>query len=325
MTNCVSNLNNAELDSLLKDLLGKPSADNAFVNEAPTSKRDDSNIAGLCNKVDGNVNSEVTLLDDDHLTEQPVEQFFTRPSHTYSSINDELSDLKWKVVFLSKQLVDKTGELEAKDEELNLVNCKLNNAEKAKERLEKKLISYENIIERMKEIKDKMNEGNEVSMMSVEDVIVACPQNVVPSDGDERPVMKDKHATELPRKQNINNSEIKSKNHRCQFENTGTCRKKNCRKYHPKKTCQNYSYYGVCSFRGCDLRHPWGVCHNWQQYGECVYGERCRNRHPIQLRRYQNVTMASENRFLGWNNSLQMKPHLLPYPPIIDFVRRNNC
>ena len=287
MTNCVSNLNNAELDSLLKDLFGKPSADNAFVNAAS--------------------------VDDDQLR--------TRPSQTYSSINDELSDLKWKIVFLSKKLADKTSEVEAKDEELSLVLCKLNNAEKAKERLEKKLVSYENIIERMKQIKNKVSEGNDVSM--IEDVIVASPQSVIPSDGDQRPAIEDKHVTELPKKQNINNSEIKNKIHRCQFENTGTCRKKNCRNYHPKKTCQNYSNYGVCSFRGCELRHPWGVCHNWQQSGECAYGERCRNRHPIQLRRHQNVTIAYENRFLGWNNSLHITPHSLPYPPLVDFIRRN--
>ena len=184
--------------------------------------------------------------------------------------------------------------------------------------------SYENIIESMKPFNDKLCEGNDVSMTSVEDVRVS---RGIPDEcgKDSLLIMKDNHVTELLRKQNVNECETKNKKLKCSFENTGTCRKKNCRNYHPKKTCQNYSNYGVCSFRECELRHPWGVCHIWQQHGACFYGERCRNRHPVELSRQQNVTFASENRFLGVNNNRRLLPYLPPYLPPMNLERRNNC
>ena len=277
MTLCVSNFNNAELDSLLKDLFREPSTDNAESS-----------------------------------------------AEVYSSIDAELSDLKLKIVLLSKQLVDKTNEVEAKDEELSLVSCKLDNAEKANERLVKKIISYENIIEGLKPFNDKKNEVNDVSMTSVENEKVTSVQSCIPSEA-EKPGLNENLKSEMTRTQKVMKAEDKSKRSKCQFENTGTCRKKNCRNFHPKKTCQNYSNYGVCSFRGCDLRHPWGVCHIWQQHGACFYGDKCRNRHPIQLRRHENANFDCENRFLGWNNSHHMKPHLRSHHPLANFERGNSC
>ena len=243
MTLSVSNLNNAELDSLLKDLF------------------DDSNTARINKITAGGFDSEVTSMNDDQSAEQSVESYYTRSNQIYNNIDTEVSDLKLKIVLLSKELVDKNNELEAKDEELALVTFKLNNTVKAKERLEKKLMSYENIIERLKPFNDKTSAViNDVSMTTVVDEKSVSAQNVTTDEG-RKPVLKENHVHERLSTQQVTNSDDKSKRSKCQFENTGTCRKKNCRNIHPKKTCQNYSNYGVCSFRGCDLRHPWGVCH----------------------------------------------------------------
>ena len=313
----VSQLSNAELDSLLTDLLGNPSNDNVVLHEPSASNHDDSNPAGIV---------EMEVGSGEQSVEQFLDQYCKRPNQAYSNSDNEICDLKLKVELLAKKLVDKSNDLDAKEEELAIVTCKLNNAEKSKERLEKKLGLYGNIIERMALIKSNSTEASDISMSTVVNENVVSLKTVA-SDELERivvPVAQENYLAEQPRKESQSGSVNKSNNIKCRFENTGTCRKKNCKNQHPKKTCQNYSYYGVCSSQSCDRRHPWGVCYIWQQHGACFYGERCRNRHPIDLMRQQNVTFASENRFLGWNKSHHVTPQLQCYPPPVNVKERNN-
>ena len=142
MTNmafCVSNLNNAELESLLKDILGDSSTADKKANESDLNIFDDSDIAGICNKVADTMDIDVAKLETNLLGEEVVDQSNINPNQIYSSKDVEIDYLKLRIDILSKKLVDKTNESQYKDEELLLTTCKLNNAVKANERLLKKL------------------------------------------------------------------------------------------------------------------------------------------------------------------------------------------
>ena len=142
MTNmafCVSKLNNADLESLLKDFLGDSSTADKKANESDLNIFDDSDIAGICNKVADTMDIDVAKLETNLLGEEVVDQSNINPNQIYSSKDVEIDYLKLRIDILSKKLVDKTNESQYKDEELLLTTCKLNNAVKANERLLKKL------------------------------------------------------------------------------------------------------------------------------------------------------------------------------------------
>ena len=93
----------------------------------------------------------------------------------------------------------------------------------------------------------------------------------------------------------------KSKSHSktmCKFENAKKCtNRKDCRDFHPTKTCLSFSKLGTCPLESvCEHRHPEAICYDWQQYARCRNGDLCRFRHPIEcLANYNN------DHFLGQN------------------------
>ena len=73
---------------------------------------------------------------------------------------------------------------------------------------------------------------------------------------------------------------------KCAFENVGNCKDKhNCKYFHPKEVCQSFSKLGSCitSESMCEHRHPKWICKRLVNTGFCQYGDRCRDRHPIEL------------------------------------------
>ena len=80
------------------------------------------------------------------------------------------------------------------------------------------------------------------------------------------------------------NSKIK-----CRFEDKDICHDKNCRYFHPKRTCQQYSKIGSCDFENrCEHRHPRRICDDWLRYRRCNRGDSCYYRHPFVMMRPKN-------------------------------------
>ena len=313
MTLNVSSLSNAELDSLLRNLFGESST--ADKRAMDPNICDDSDIAGICNLTDGKMDIDQSV---ENLPEQP----YTMPNQIYSSKDEEISYLKGRIDLLSKKLVDKTDEVESKDDELNLINVKLNNAEKANERLQNKLISYGNIIKRMGASKPK--ENTDANMSTIVNEIAGKDQ----SDISKESVIVPASVVEVGHPVKLDTRVVKNKQSKCKFENTGTCRKKRCPYFHPRKTCQAHSKFGECSLPMCEFRHPLGVCFEWRQKGACFYGDGCRNRHPNEMLRHQYVTHVYDDRFLGPSYNQHMMPGLQKYPlpvPPSNIVKRSNC
>ena len=73
-----------------------------------------------------------------------------------------------------------------------------------------------------------------------------------------------------------------TQNDKCFYDNKGQCNLGNtCKKFHPRRTCQNFSKYGKCNKnQQCKLRHPIKFCFDWKSKGSCFRGELCRFRHP---------------------------------------------
>lgn len=88
-----------------------------------------------------------------------------------------------------------------------------------------------------------------------------------------------------------------TKKRKCNFENTGSCRKKSeCKEIHPKKTCQAFSKLGSCPLESsCEHRHPFGVCYAWKKNAFCSEGDNCRHRHPFEMA----IPNPSQDTFLG--------------------------
>ena len=307
----VSSLSNAELDSILRNLLGESSTADKRAMDANIC--DDSDIADICNLTDGKMDIDQSV---ENLPEQP----YAMRNQIYSSKNEEISYLKGKIDLLSKKLVDKTDELESKVEELILINVKLNTAEKANERLQNKLISYGKIIERM--VASKPKDNTDVSISSVNNEIAGNGQRSLTKES----VKDAASVADVGHPVKLDSRVVKNKPSKCKFENTGTCSKKHCPNLHPRKTCQAYSKSGVCGLPMCELRHPLGVCFEWRQKGACFYGDGCRNRHPSEMLRHQNATHIYDNRFLGWSYNQHMIPVLQNYPvPPPNIVKGSNC
>ena len=99
MTNmafCVSKLNNADLESLLKDFLGDSSTADKKANESDPNIFDDSDIAGICNKVASTMDIDFANLENDILGEDVVDQPYVNPNQMYSSKDEEIDHLKLK-------------------------------------------------------------------------------------------------------------------------------------------------------------------------------------------------------------------------------------
>ena len=171
-----------------------------------------------------------------------------------SDIENSISDNKTSVDAKYKKVND---QLSSKNKEAKKANEETKKAEKrAKELLDtvseknKKISEMENTITRLGLLKDQAKE------------IV------------EKTVRKTSSSSKT--------EEIKKK--RCRFDNTGTCKNRNCEDVHAKKTCQPFSKLGSCSMESsCDHRHPFGVCFDWQNHGSCYNGDSCRNRHPFEM------------------------------------------
>ena len=94
MTLNVSSLSNAELDSLLRNLFGESST--ADKRAMDPNICDDSDIAGICNLTDGNMDIDQSV---ENLPEQP----YTMPNQIYSSKDEEITYLKGRIDLLSKK------------------------------------------------------------------------------------------------------------------------------------------------------------------------------------------------------------------------------
>ena len=109
---------------------------------------------------------------------------------------------------------------------------------------------------------------------------------------------------------------------KCKFENSGTCSNYDrCTFFHPKETCQNHSKLGSCSQEKtkdtyCDLRHPKKICSRLEKTGYCSYGDRCRERHPLEYAvtdynsklRLRNLICLNNNNILGSSPRASQSP-----------------
>ena len=173
-------------------------------------------------------------------------------------------------------------------------------------------------------VASKPKENTDVNMSTSGNQIAGTDQRVLSKDSviDATSVTDVNPSKEHPSK---TDTRVKNKQVKCKFENTGTCHTKRCPYFHPRKTCQAHSMLGECSLPICELRHPLGVCFEWRRKGACFYGDGCRNRHPREMLRHQNVTHAYDNRFLGWRNNQHIIPGLQNYPmPPPNMVIRSN-
>ena len=74
MASCVSKLNNAELDSLLKDFFGDSASADKEVNEIDQNIFDDSDIAGICNLAAGTMDMDAIALTNNKSAEDVLDQ-----------------------------------------------------------------------------------------------------------------------------------------------------------------------------------------------------------------------------------------------------------
>ena len=159
--------------------------------------------------------------------------------------------------------------LTAKTGELKEVKKKLNNAEKRTAEL------LETIDSKNKKITELDNENTRLKLIKSNNASVS-------------------KAPEADR-----NSPLKADTRiKCRYENTGNCKTKHCKNFHPKKTCQGYSKLGSCAFESiCEHRHPYGVCHSWKRDGSCNEGDECRHRHPFYMS--SEILRSSQDHFLA--------------------------
>ena len=112
--------------------------------------------------------------------------------------------------------------------------------------------------------------------------------------------------------ENYNGSHELKAYKKCQYENTGSCRRKDCNKYHPKKTCQPYSKLGSCPLESsCEHRHPFGVCHEWERFGSCRSYEVCRFKHPFEFQSRQQQQQLDPSKFTRSARGGDSKLHFL--------------
>ena len=174
---------------------------------------------------------------------------------------DEAAVLREKIKSLETKLAKVEEENRAKKDELVAANTKIDVLEKDNSMLQQKLMLYSATVK-------KLRSSSAVSSKAQTEV-----ESKAIEPGLDTIMNKSSNENILAPGRN--------RNKKCQYENTGNCRKKNCKDAHPKSTCKQHSKFGTCPFPArCEDRHPNEVCYYWQRFRSCRDGENCRRRHP---------------------------------------------